>query len=1013
MIRRRTHRSPVFDWMEERVFLSGLATPTLHDVPPLIATRAQDRDPVVLSGTAKGTYSSRRAPGAPLNFTAAGAITPIGRVSLKGSIEVNAQSPTGRLTISTGHGKLFAELSALEPSDAYLVTITGGTKRWTGVSSSGEAIVRVVQSRGRGPVHGRLTITFQALTSDLAPPTVTAESPAAGAAGLAVTTTVSAIFNESVQASSIHFALTDTSGSSVPANLIYVSSTDTATLVPSSALAYNTTYAATISGAVDAAGDPMRGPVTWSFTTGPPPTGLTVMAETPEPGATGVPVSTAIYGILPLTATFNQPVQFSTISFTLTSSSGSVVPTTVWYSDVTYTATMTPLATLANSTTYTATISGAKNNHGVAMSAPVTWSFITTAASATMPTVMSTSPPANASSVDISTPIAVNFNEAVLGSSISSANFKLTTASGTVVPSTIAYTVTGALNTATLTPIAALAYSTMYTATISGVKDANGHTMAGSYTWSFTTDSGSSTYTQLPLLYQSNLQYVGAFRVPNFYNSVSQTSYAGQGLAYDAADNSLFMAGYFSDDSVIQISIPSSIVNSTNLDSLATDSDLSNFARVNSLVPDNTANVENGGGALLGGLVVDNGELIGTEYGYYDTTGATYETHFVLNTLNLATAQGEGMFEVGGITLDDGTVQPGGAAGFYDGYMAPIPAAWQSALGAPYLTGNGALSIISRTSSGPALFGFNPSAFNTSTPTTPTPYVYFPLSNPLGTQDSYDPLYDGNTNLNGVFFAPGSSSVLVFGSVGTNQVQYGEPSASNDPYRAGKGFHALDGDYAYQVWAYNANDFLSVMDGKLQPWQVQPYATWNLDFPQFNGGKTIGGVTFDPTTNQLFVEEQGADTEAPGSWLPVIQVYQLTLNSAGSGESANAVTAASGVSSRMRVAAATMTSASTTTNAMAVTADSGTTSGSQHTLLGTVPDFDANQTGSGAVLTGSAALPQQGQPVPSGPRFAIKAKAVNPPQKAAAQTPIVLRRIVVNDRGPAHPLLGSHDKNGE
>ena len=188
------------------------------------------------------------------------------------------------------------------------------------------------------------------------------------------------------------------------------------------------------------------------------------------------------------------------------------------------------------------------------------------------------------------------------------------------------------------------------------------------------------------------------------------------------------------------------------------------------------------------------------------------------------------------------------------------------------------LSIISRTSSGPALFGFNPSTLSTSSTTPATPYVYYPLPEALGTQDSYDPLYDGNTNLNGVFFAPGSSSVLVFGSVGTNQVQYGTPSQSNDPYRAGKGFHALNGDYAYQVWAYNANDFLSVMDGQMQPWQVQPYATWNLDFPQFSGAKTLGGVTFDPSTDRLYVEEQGADTQASGSYLPVIQVYQLTLS---------------------------------------------------------------------------------------------------------------------------------------
>ncbi len=215
--------------------------------------------------------------------------------------------------------------------------------------------------------------------------------------------------------------------------------------------------------------------------------------------------------------------------------------------------------------------------------------------------------------------------------------------------------------------------------------------------------------------------------------------------------------------------------------------------------------------------------------------------------------------------------------------MAPIPTAWQSVLGAQDLTGNGALSILSRTSSGPALFGFNPGSFSSSSPTTPTPYTYYPIDDPLGAMNTNNPLFDGNTTLNGVVFVPGSSSVLVFGSVGTNSVIYGTNSQANDPYHGSKGFHSVNGDYAYQVWAYNANDFLSVMDGQMQPWQVQPYATWNFDFPQYQGAKSLGGVAFDPSTDRLYVEEQGADTQAPGSYLPVIQVYQLTLSSAPAG----------------------------------------------------------------------------------------------------------------------------------
>ena len=213
-------------------------------------------------------------------------------------------------------------------------------------------------------------------------------------------------------------------------------------------------------------------------------------------------------------------------------------------------------------------------------------------------------------------------------------------------------------------------------------------------------------------------------------------------------------------------------------------------------------------------------------------------------------------------------------------------------------------------------------------------------------------MFDGNTNLNGVVFVPGSRTVLVFGSVGTNQVQYGTPSASNDPYRGGKGFHALNGDYAYQVWAYNADDFLSVMDGQEQPWQIQPYATWNLDFPQYQGGKTLGGVSFDPSTGRLYVVEQNADTQAPESSLPMIQVYQLTLSTSGIQPGIeNAKIAPTGSVQQSAPSGLTPTSGAATTATIGTTVPVGTLSSAtvaannttntpQPTLLGTLSDSD-------------------------------------------------------------------------
>src|SRR5262249_31964023 len=123
-------------------------------------------------------------------------------------------------------------------------------------------------------------------------------------------------------------------------------------------------------------------------------------------------------------------------------------------------------------------------------------------------------------------------------------------------------------------------------------------------------------------------------------------------------------------------------------------------------------------------------------------------------------------------------------------------------------------------------------------------------------------------------------SVLFFGDHGINTYGYGEALTYNDPYRGGKGDHSLNGDYAYQVWAYDVNDFIAVKNGLKQPWDIKPYDVWNINFPQFDGAKHIGGVAFDPATGRLYVAQEGGDKTGFG-YGPLIQVFQLSLNPPG------------------------------------------------------------------------------------------------------------------------------------
>src|SRR5262249_21582588 len=109
--------------------------------------------------------------------------------------------------------------------------------------------------------------------------------------------------------------------------------------------------------------------VVYSQTAGSTPPAVT--GVTPASGSTGNPVSVGP------TATFSQAVVPSRVSFTVVDSSSHSVAGTVSFNAADTVATFTPASSLAASTTYTATVSGAQNSSGTPMSSPFTWSFTT------------------------------------------------------------------------------------------------------------------------------------------------------------------------------------------------------------------------------------------------------------------------------------------------------------------------------------------------------------------------------------------------------------------------------------------------------------------------------------------------------------------------------------------------------------------------------------------------------------------------------------------------------------
>ena len=110
----------------------------------------------------------------------------------------------------------------------------------------------------------------------------------------------------------------------------------------------------------------------------------------------------------------------------------------------------------------------------------------TTAPDTTPPTIVTVTPPANASGVRTNIQVTATFSEPINSSTITTTSFQLRNPSGTAVAATVTYD--PGSRTATLTPSAALGNSVVYTAVVkAGVKDGAGNATPSDYSWSFTT----------------------------------------------------------------------------------------------------------------------------------------------------------------------------------------------------------------------------------------------------------------------------------------------------------------------------------------------------------------------------------------------------------------------------------------------------------------------------------------------------------------------------------------------
>ena len=170
-------------------------------------------------------------------------------------------------------------------------------------------------------------------------------------------------------------------------------------------------YELTVTGVADVSSNEIATPVVTAFTgtMDPDVTAPEIVFRSPNPGATGVGIGA------PVTMQFSEPLNWSSFTGGVTwevTGSGATVFFDVQYDGGAGYA-LSQLAPLANGTQYTVTLSGVEDLFGNIMTT-TSWSFTTTnVADTTPPTLVSSVPANQATSVSVNANLSLTFSEAI------------------------------------------------------------------------------------------------------------------------------------------------------------------------------------------------------------------------------------------------------------------------------------------------------------------------------------------------------------------------------------------------------------------------------------------------------------------------------------------------------------------------------------------------------------------------------------------------------------------------
>jgi len=388
--------------------------------------------------------------------------------------------------------------------------------------------------------------------------------------------------------------------------------------------------------------------------------------------------------------------------------------------------------------------------------------------------------------------------------------------------------------------------------------------------------SSSKIYSQvidLPKYSLDNMQYLGAFRLPEETFGDARVAWSAGQIAVDPTGETFFFSGS-NKRSIAQFKIPNSLSPSDSIEDLQIiDPPIQNFSNMLNRAPTGNPNEI---GRITGLSLVD-GKLIVNAAVYYDANAENeYTTLIVEDPSNL-----KGSVVRGYMKLEGGNHSAG--------WISRVPSQYVDLFNHTLIAGHASnLPINARNSMGPSAFLLDKQELLSSKSDELIPTVRlldFGINNLLHPDVNNDSLSNNLwTELSYAFhgfIVPGTSTYLTIGQSGGHESGIGYKITQPNGYNCG-GFCAYDHrDYYNYVWLWDVDDLVSSFKGELDPSEIRPYKFELVNLPhedplnQGYASSRVIGADFTPD-GRLYIVLENADTlQSQYEKQPIVLVYQM------------------------------------------------------------------------------------------------------------------------------------------